>query len=110
MKIGVIGAGAWGTALAQVAAAGGEEALLWAREPEVVESINERHENELFLKGIALSPAIRATGDLEAIWPIATPSWSSRRPSICARCSAACRPAASRSSSAPRGSRTRPAC
>ena len=45
MKIGVVGAGAWGTALAQVAAAGGEEVLLWAREPEVVEAINEAHEN-----------------------------------------------------------------
>ena len=67
MKIGVIGAGAWGTALAQVAAAGGEETLIWAREPEVVASINGRHENELFLKGISLSPAIRAIGDLEAL-------------------------------------------
>ena len=67
MKIGVIGAGAWGTALAQVAAAGGEETLIWAREPEVVESINGRHENELFLKGISLSPAIRACADLDAM-------------------------------------------
>ena len=67
MKIGVIGAGAWGTALAQVAGYGGEDTLLWAREPEVVESVNARHENETFLKGIALSPSIRATGDLEAL-------------------------------------------
>ena len=64
MKIGVIGGGAWGTALAQVAAAGGEEVLLWAREPEVVESINAAHENTVFLKGLALSPAIRATASL----------------------------------------------
>ncbi|MEA3013687.1 MAG: glycerol-3-phosphate dehydrogenase [Sphingomonadales bacterium] len=64
MKIGVVGAGAWGTALAQVAAAGGEEVLLWAREPEVVEAVNGDHENSLFLKGIRLSPAIRATGEL----------------------------------------------
>ncbi len=63
-RIGVIGGGAWGTALAQVAAAGGEEALLWAREPEVVESINGTHENRLFLPGIPLAPAIRATADL----------------------------------------------
>ena len=40
-RLGVIGGGAWGTALAQVAAGGGEETLLWAREPEVVASINE---------------------------------------------------------------------
>ncbi len=64
MKIGVIGGGAWGTALAQVAAADGEEVLLWAREPEVVDSINAAHENALFLKGVALSPAILATASL----------------------------------------------
>ena len=64
-RSGVIGGGAWGTALAQVAAAGGEETLLWAREPEVVESINGDHENKLFLPGIALSPAIRATASLD---------------------------------------------
>ena len=64
MRIGVIGGGAWGTALAQVAAAGGEEVLLWAREAEVVESINAAHENGVFLKGIALSSTIRATASL----------------------------------------------
>jgi glycerol-3-phosphate dehydrogenase (NAD(P)+) len=63
MTIGVIGGGAWGTALAQVAAAGGE-VLLWAREPEVVTAINEGHENSLFLPGVSLSPAIRATATL----------------------------------------------
>ena len=67
MKIGVIGAGAWGTALAQVAAAGGEETLIWALEPEVVEAINRDHENGLYLKGLALSPTVRATGDLAEI-------------------------------------------
>jgi len=64
MKIGVIGAGAWGTALAQVAAAGGEEVLLWAREPEVVDSVNAAHENAVFLKDVPLGPTIRATGEL----------------------------------------------
>jgi glycerol-3-phosphate dehydrogenase (NAD(P)+) len=63
VKLGVLGGGAWGTALAQVAAEGGET-LLWAREPEVVESINAAHENALFLAGHPLDPAIRATGDL----------------------------------------------
>ncbi len=61
MKTGVIGAGAWGTALAQVLAADGEPVTLWAREPEVLAKINENHENELFLKGIPLSPLILAT-------------------------------------------------
>jgi glycerol-3-phosphate dehydrogenase (NAD(P)+) len=59
----VIGGGAWGTALAQVAAADGDETLLWALEPEVVESVNAAHENRTFLAGVPLSPAIRATSD-----------------------------------------------
>ncbi len=67
MKIGVIGAGAWGTALAQVAAAEGEEVLIWAREAEVVEAINGVHENTAFLKGVGLRESIRATGDLAAL-------------------------------------------
>lgn len=64
MRIGVIGGGAWGTALAQVAARGGQPVTLWAREPEVVESVNSVRENRQFLAGVALSGSIRATGDL----------------------------------------------
>jgi glycerol-3-phosphate dehydrogenase (NAD(P)+) len=63
MRVGVIGGGAWGTALAQVAAEGGET-ILWAREPEVVEAVNSAHENRLFLQGVPLSPEIRATSEL----------------------------------------------
>jgi glycerol-3-phosphate dehydrogenase (NAD(P)+) len=63
-RIGVIGGGAWGTALAQVAAADGGEALLWALEAEVVAAINGSHENPAYLPGVPLSPAIRATGEL----------------------------------------------
>ena len=63
-RIGVIGGGAWGTALAQNAAADGEPVLLWAREKEVVEAVNARHENPLFLPEIPLSPSITATDDL----------------------------------------------
>lgn len=59
--IGVIGAGAWGTALAQVLAAGGREVRLWAREAEVVRGINEARVNSAFLPGVALSPHIIAT-------------------------------------------------
>ena len=62
--IGVVGGGAWGTALAQVMAAGGHEVRIWAREPEVIEAINARHENPIFLAGLALSPQIRATADI----------------------------------------------
>lgn len=64
MKIGVIGAGAWGTALAQVMAQGGD-VLLWALEEEVVASVNSFHVNALYLPDIALVPAVRATGALE---------------------------------------------
>jgi len=62
--IGVVGAGAWGTALAQMLSADGEEVLLWALEPELVEEINDRRGNSLYLPGVALAPSIRATGDL----------------------------------------------
>ena len=67
MRIGVVGAGAWGTALAQVAASGGEDVLLWAREPEVVESVNRDHENALFLPRLPLAPTIQATGNLATL-------------------------------------------
>ena len=79
MKLGVIGGGAWGTALAQVAASGGRETLLWAMEAEVVEAINARSENPLFLPSIALDPAIRATCNLDDLnhcdaWLVVTPA------------------------------------
>lgn len=64
MRIGVIGGGAWGTALAQVAAAKGEPVILWAREHAVVSAINLAHENIEFLPGVPLSPSIRATENL----------------------------------------------
>ena len=67
MRIGVIGGGAWGTALAQVAAADGAPVILWAREPEVVDSINRGHCNTLFLPDVRLSPSIIATDDLGAL-------------------------------------------
>ena len=65
--IGVIGGGAWGTALAQVAAADGARTLIWAREAEVVAGINGTHENRLFLPGIALSPQVEAVTKLDAL-------------------------------------------
>lgn len=64
MRLAVIGGGAWGTALAQVAARDGEPVTLWAREDDVVASVNAAHENALFLPTVPLSPSIRATGDL----------------------------------------------
>lgn len=65
-RIGVIGGGAWGTALAQNAAAGGD-VLLWAREGEVVRAVNEQSSNPLFLPNIPLSPTVRATSHLDEL-------------------------------------------
>lgn len=62
----VIGAGAWGTAIAQILAREGRDVILWARETEVAEAINQRRENEIFLPGVSLRPEIRATTRLEA--------------------------------------------
>ena len=62
-RAGVIGGGAWGTALAQVCARAGLATTLWAREADVVASINASHENTSFLPGIDLEAAIRATAD-----------------------------------------------
>ena len=78
-RIGVIGGGAWGTALAQVAASKGHDTLLWAREPEVVETINALHENRLFLAGRPLAAEVRATGRLDELdscdaWLVVTPA------------------------------------
>lgn len=66
-RVGVIGGGAWGTALAQVCARAGREVVLWAREPEVVEAVNSRHENAVFLPGLPLDPLIRATDDMTGL-------------------------------------------
>ncbi|WP_411291909.1 NAD(P)H-dependent glycerol-3-phosphate dehydrogenase [Sphingorhabdus sp.] len=62
--VGIIGGGAWGTALAAVMAQIHDHVLIWAREDEVVRSVNTQHENILFLPGTALSAKIEATGDL----------------------------------------------
>jgi len=64
MKVAVIGGGAWGTALADLLARKGEQVTLWALEPEVVESINQRHVNEMFLPKGTLADSLRADADL----------------------------------------------
>ncbi|MBW2529099.1 MAG: NAD(P)-dependent glycerol-3-phosphate dehydrogenase [Deltaproteobacteria bacterium] len=64
IRAGVIGAGAWGTALAHVLATKGDDVTIWAFEPEVVAEINEAHENKTFLPGIELPKNFRATGSL----------------------------------------------
>lgn len=61
--IAVLGAGSWGTTLADLLARKGERVRLWAYESEVVEAINRSHENPLFLPGVPLSPMVRAVAD-----------------------------------------------
>jgi glycerol-3-phosphate dehydrogenase (NAD(P)+) len=63
--VAMVGAGAWGTALALVAAEAGRKVTLWAREPDVVESITHRRENLRYLSGIALPASIRAISMLK---------------------------------------------
>lgn len=63
MKCTVVGAGAWGTALASLVSDNGHDTLLWAYEPDVADAINEIHENPRFLPTVSLNPELRATND-----------------------------------------------
>ncbi|HJQ20195.1 MAG TPA: NAD(P)H-dependent glycerol-3-phosphate dehydrogenase [Gemmatimonadaceae bacterium] len=61
MRCAVVGAGAWGTALADMLACAGHEVRIWALEREVVGAINERHENPTYLGGFGLASSLRAS-------------------------------------------------
>ena len=63
-KIVVLGAGSFGTALAKLKAEGGHQVLMWARDPEVVRSINEDNRHPRRLQQIQLPPGLRATTSL----------------------------------------------
>lgn len=65
MRCAVIGAGAWGTALANLLADNGHLTHIWALEHDVADAINDGHENPRFLPGVPLNPALRATFDRE---------------------------------------------
>ena len=65
-RIGILGAGAWGTALAAAARRAGREVVLWTRNPDLAAHLNAAHENPDYLPGVALDPAIHATADLDA--------------------------------------------
>jgi glycerol-3-phosphate dehydrogenase (NAD(P)+) len=67
MKIGVIGAGSWGTALANVVAANGHDTTLWAYEPELVAGMTATRVNHLFLPDIELHSALHYTGELSEV-------------------------------------------
>jgi len=64
MRCAVVGAGAWGTALADLLSRNGHEVRLWAYEPDVVKSINDKHENVRFLSGHQLATGLTAMSDL----------------------------------------------
>ncbi len=103
-RIGVIGAGAWGTALAVAARRAGHRVVLWAREREIADAINDRHENPAYLPGVTLDPGIAATTDparaadaglvllvtpaqhLRAVASLLAPHWRAGTPAvICAK-------------------------
>jgi glycerol-3-phosphate dehydrogenase (NAD(P)+) len=65
--VGIIGGGAWGTALAMTARLAGRDALIWAYEASTVEDINKLHVNRTFLPGVPLDPAIEATSHLNEV-------------------------------------------
>lgn len=85
MRCAVIGAGAWGTALADLLAGNGHDTVVWSLEPDVAASINECHENRRFLAGAHLHAGVRATNshvealDGAALIVYATPSHHLRR-------------------------------
>jgi glycerol-3-phosphate dehydrogenase (NAD(P)+) len=63
-RIGVVGGGAWGTALAATARLAGRSVLIWARSADVVDEINQHHTNGVYLPGVMLDPELTATTDL----------------------------------------------
>jgi glycerol-3-phosphate dehydrogenase (NAD(P)+) len=73
--IGVIGAGAWGTALAQMLASDGRAVRLWARDPALVETINRTRTNPTYLPQAHLADTITATADLAAMAALGTLVW-----------------------------------
>ncbi|MBQ8012929.1 MAG: NAD(P)-dependent glycerol-3-phosphate dehydrogenase [Treponema sp.] len=66
-NVGVIGAGAWGSGLAQAIARGGHKVQIWAREQDVVDGINKEHENKRYLPGYPLSENLTASIDIEEV-------------------------------------------
>ncbi len=67
MRIGVVGAGSWGTALANLLAEKGYAIDLWVYEPELVEEIRQTRENLTYLPGAKLSKRLSPSGDLEVV-------------------------------------------
>jgi glycerol-3-phosphate dehydrogenase (NAD(P)+) len=66
-SVGIVGGGAWGTALAITAHRAGRDVLIWAYEAQTVADINQKHRNEVYLPGITLDPAIEATARFNGV-------------------------------------------
>ena len=64
--VAVLGAGSWGTALAQILARRGHTVTIWGRETEIVDEINASHSNEFYFPGVKLNPAIRGIKEIDA--------------------------------------------
>ena len=66
--VAVVGAGSWGTALANLLAKKGHAVRMWSFEADVADSINARHENTKYMKGVELAQNLTASTSLEADW------------------------------------------
>jgi glycerol-3-phosphate dehydrogenase (NAD(P)+) len=66
-SVGIVGAGAWGTALAVTSRRAGRYVLIWPFEPETLADINHNHRNEVYLPGVKLDPSIEATARLNEV-------------------------------------------
>jgi glycerol-3-phosphate dehydrogenase (NAD(P)+) len=83
-SVGIVGAGAWGTALAITSHRAGRDVLIWAYEPETLADLARNHRNEVYLPGVGLDPAIGATAHLNEVADcdfllLATPAQHSRK-------------------------------
>lgn len=67
MKAAVLGSGSFGTALGAILADKGNDVVLWTRRPELIESINSRHENDRYLSGLKLPDSLRAAADIKEV-------------------------------------------
>ena len=67
-KVGVIGCGSWGTALAVVLAGNGETVQMWCRRQEQADEMNGTRENKKYLAGVVLPEGIQVHTDLQEVW------------------------------------------
>ncbi len=97
-SVGIVGAGAWGTALAITSRRAGRDVLIWAYEPETLADITRNHRNEAYLPGVSLDPAIAATARLERSRRLRLPAAGDARPACARDRRRACAPSEERAS------------